>query len=468
MQNFWTYVKLGVRPDVRINSVKNGQDPLSFNKEMIKESFYNEFKDRWQASVDPVHEQQAVHTDQGRFGEELDRAVTMEELGTVISELKAGKAIGLDSIPNEVIKLLEPQTREYILSFVNACIQDRTMPAELKKGRVTLIFKNEDRRVPRNYRPITVNSVLSKVITKLVALRMTEISEREGLLHDTQFGFRKQRATEDAILIFNTVLTEAKLRKIDLYLSFVDLEKAYDRVSRPALFKKLLDLGFGGRVFDVIRDMYTGDSLYIQVNGELCRAMYLAQGLKQGCNLSPLFFNLLMIDMAREIGNSNEGCRLGGKVFSGALFADDIGVVATSMDGLERLLRIVEREGAKFNMRISGKKSKIMVLKHGQNLVINAMPMRLDQVLHYKYLGVHLEARPQAHFHKEYETNLLKKAQTYCNVIRTKSRSFPDPAYAAFQLWHKTALPSILYGMQVMEVSVRTKECLDSLHCKIG
>ena len=200
----------------------------------------------------------------------------------------------------------------------------------------------------------------------------------------------------------------------------------------------------------------------------LCRAMYLTQGLKQGCNLSPLFFNLLMIDMAREIGNSNEDCKLGGKVFSGALFADDIGVVATSMDGLERLLRIVEREGAKFNMRISEKKSKIMVLKHGQNFVINAMPMKLDQVLHYKYLGVHLEARPQAHYHKEYETNLLKKAQTYCNVIRTKSRSFPDPAYAAFQLWHRTALPSILYGMQVMDVSVRTKEYLDSLHCKIG
>ena len=120
---------------------------------------------------------------------------------------------------------------------------------------------------------------------------MTEISEREGFLHDTQFGFRKRRATEEAILIFNTVLTEAKLRKIDLYLSFVDLKKAYDRVSRPALFKKLLDLGFGGRVFDVICDMYTGDSLYIQVNGELCRAMYLAQGLKQGSNLSPLFFS---------------------------------------------------------------------------------------------------------------------------------------------------------------------------------
>lgn len=96
-----------------------------------------------------------------------------------------------------------------------------------------------------------VNSVLSKIKTQLITIRMTEITERENMLQDNQFGFPKKRAMEDAILIFNTVLTEAKLRKIDLYLSFVDLEKAYDHVSRPALFKQLLDLGFGGHVYDV-------------------------------------------------------------------------------------------------------------------------------------------------------------------------------------------------------------------------
>ena len=96
-----------------------------------------------------------------------------------------------------------------------------------------------------------VNSVLSKIKTQLITIRMTEITERENMLQDNQFGFPKKRAMEDAILIFNTVLTEAKLRKIDLYLSFVDLKKAYDHVSRLALFKQLLDLGFGGHVYDV-------------------------------------------------------------------------------------------------------------------------------------------------------------------------------------------------------------------------
>ena len=84
--------------------------------------------------------------------------------------------------------------------------------------------------------------------------------------------------------------------------------------------------------------MYTGDSLYLQINGELCKAMYLTQGVKQGCNLSPLFFNLLMIDMAKAIMDSREGCRLGSTIFSGALFSDDPGVLSTLKTGLANLL----------------------------------------------------------------------------------------------------------------------------------
>ena len=54
--------------------------------------------------------------------------------------------------------------------------------------------------------------------------------------------------------------------------------------------------------------------------------------------------------------------------------------------------------------------------------------MNLDKVLYYKYLGVQLEARPMAHYFKEYESQLIKKAKRYLNVKWTKSWSFPDPA----------------------------------------
>ena len=105
LQNFWQFVKLGVRPDVKITSVKAGQNPLSFEKDAIKNEFYTEFRERWHVSPNPQEQPPKTCTDQGRFGQELDGDVSMTELENVISEQKNGKAIGLDSVPDEVIKL---------------------------------------------------------------------------------------------------------------------------------------------------------------------------------------------------------------------------------------------------------------------------------------------------------------------------------------------------------------------------
>ena len=78
-QNFWKFVKLGTRPDVKVMSAKSGQDPLRFEKDTIKSKFYTEFKERWQASADPVESPPRTYTDHGRFGQELDREVTMSD-----------------------------------------------------------------------------------------------------------------------------------------------------------------------------------------------------------------------------------------------------------------------------------------------------------------------------------------------------------------------------------------------------
>ena len=146
-------------------------------------------------------------------------------------------------------------------------------------------------------------------------------------------------------------------------------------------------LGFDGATLDLMRSMYSGDVLYLQVNGELCAALYLTQGLKQGCNLSPILFNIMMIDLAKRYVSSGEGGRLGKHKLPAILFADDLGLVATSEAGIRRLIEITREEGSKFNMKISTKKSKIMVLSPRNNPVIFTHPMELEVVNFYKYLG---------------------------------------------------------------------------------
>jgi len=239
LNNFWAFVKLGSATETKITVAKDQSGQTVFDKQAVKDAFYQEFKDRWAASEAPVPKPPSHSSQPGKHGSELDQEVTITELNTVIKELKPGKAVGLDGVSPEMIKCMTEMSRRYVLAFINKCIASRRMPEDLKKGRVKLLFKAEDRRVPKNYRPICVNSILAKLITRVITIRLTAIVEREAMLEDSQFGFRKNRSTLDAVVVLNTVVTgfrlDLKIRKKEgasdrlrdnLFIAFIDLEKA--------------------------------------------------------------------------------------------------------------------------------------------------------------------------------------------------------------------------------------------------
>ena len=238
LANFWDFIKSGAAVETKITVMKQADGTTVFDKEQVKQVFYQEFKERWAASEVPVQQPPLIRSNSGKYGDELDQPITIEELNVVIGELKSGKAVGLDGVSPCIVKSMSENARKYILLFVNACIQSRRMPSALKDGRVKLLYKGDDKRIPKNYRPITVNSILSKLMTRLITIRLTTIVEREDILEDAQFGFRPQRSTQEAVIILNTVITQHKLDlrinmdrlksddlRRNLFICFVDLEK---------------------------------------------------------------------------------------------------------------------------------------------------------------------------------------------------------------------------------------------------
>ena len=123
------------------------------------------------------------------------------------------------------------------------------------------------------------------------------------------------------------------------------------------------------------------------MNGELTRKLYLTIGLKQGCNLSPLFFTLMMQDMARCLGEAMEGMFIGSLCISALNFADELCLVSTTNDGLQKLLNIVETEGSKFNMKINETKTKVVNLHQDECEPVYVNNIGVETALEYKYLG---------------------------------------------------------------------------------
>ena len=121
--------------------------------------------------------------------------------------------------------------------------------------------------------------------------------EKELLLSPVQAGYRPKKSTVDHIFVLQELFLEYRFNKIGkrggrnkkaLYLCFLDLVKAFDKVSREYLFRKLYQIGISGKMLRVIQDMYTGNKATVLVDNCLTREFEIHSGVLQGSKLGPL------------------------------------------------------------------------------------------------------------------------------------------------------------------------------------
>lgn len=108
-------------------------------------------------------------------------------------------------------------------------------PDKIKLARVVVIFKEGDRSAMGNYRPVSILPILSKELEKIIHSRLSNFCETLSLLTDCQFGFRKHRSTEHALLVQNDFILNNLERKLLTLGIFVDFTKAFDHINHEIL-----------------------------------------------------------------------------------------------------------------------------------------------------------------------------------------------------------------------------------------
>ena len=156
------------------------------------------------------------------------------------------------------------------------------------------------------------------------------------------------------------------------------------------MFERLTEAGFGGRTRQVLQNLYFNDKILIEVNGELCKKVYLTNGLKQGCGLSPTLFNFMAKDIAFKLEEVRDSTRLGNIALNALFYADDLVVIASSKKKLKEKLDIITTVGGEFGMAINQAKSKRM--EYGTvELVVEEREVEsqldMEIVDSFKYLG---------------------------------------------------------------------------------
>ena len=121
------------------------------------------------------------------------------------------------------------------------------------------------------------------------------------ILKSEQLGFIAGNRTSDATLIQPYSFKKGR----NIFACFVDFKKAFDSLPRKLLFEKHLGHGITGKFFNNLKMLYTNDNCCIKVGVGVGPRFIANRGVKQGCVLSPLLFNIFLSDLPSEITNGN-------------------------------------------------------------------------------------------------------------------------------------------------------------------
>ena len=400
----------------------------------------------------------------------LDKRFTKDEVKEMAMTLLNNKACGFDRIPNEFIKNAPDCLFSLLAILFNKIRDGKVFPEGWSRGRITLVHKRGLRVLLSNYRPITVLISMAGLYSKVLNARLTRVVERHGLLGEIQGGFRKGRGGSDNTFLLNTIFWKARAAKQSVHLGFLDITKAYDSVNRNILWRKLESIGITGKFLDILKSMYTGDTVESVVNGVRTRPVYLKRGLRQGCSLSPILFNLYISDIGHDLTVAGEGFEIGkGVNVSGLLFADDIVLISKTADGLKRLLNLVNKHCEDLKLIISEEKSQVVsptddvwdIFGEG-GLVVS-----LRQILQYKYLGTQTFSSIFRTFAAK-QKKCVDTAKKYMYGCLHLGKQGSDLIKVASTTWEAVAVPSIMFGCETVLFSETKISELETIQSQVA
>ncbi len=146
------------------------------------------------------------------------------------------------------------------------------VPDEMKIARIIPLYKAEDKSFVKNYRPISILPVFSKILEKVFYNRILNYLNKNEILYANQYGFRKGHSTASALLDLYDKISEAIDKREVAVGVFLDLSKAFDTVNHNILFEKLEYYGVRGIALSWIKSYFSNRKQFVQFNNSSFRS----------------------------------------------------------------------------------------------------------------------------------------------------------------------------------------------------
>jgi Reverse transcriptase (RNA-dependent DNA polymerase)/Endonuclease-reverse transcriptase len=437
---FWSHIKERSKVPISNSAFVDGGKTISQPQE-IASLFAEKFQSNFSQPTDtfPYMRRRAPNNAQERVPNKITEIkISAGEVKILLDALKQNSATGPDKIPAIVLKRCSDALSSSLASLFSLSLSSGALAHEWKTANVMPIYKDGDKADVQNYRPISVTSIVGKLLEKHVRNKTVEFLDREKIIPDNQHGFRSGRSCTTLLLKTIdewTAILDAK-SGTHIHTAFLDWSKAFDKVPHERLLSKLEYYGIEGNLLIWFRNFLTGRIQNVVFRGAKSEPKNVISGVIQGSVLGPLLFNIFVADLPSCIKHSNlkqyaDDCSLSKEIKND-----------TDSNKFQEDLDSVDVWCAVNGMQLNARKCKIMDITHARTVRHNAYTIggrQLEYVNTERLLGVHVSKDLKWNYH----TDLVRKKSS--QILGFARRNLKGCTPRVKRMAYLTLVKPILY-----------------------